>query len=388
VSIHVDQHDGGAVIPFDAVRRWVFDEALPWWASEGVEPGLGFVERMTVGGRADPAVPFKRVRVQARQLYVFSHAATLGWGPAGAAAENGWRFLKEHGVRADGGFARTLGRAGGVLDPELDLYDLAFVLFALGWYHRASGDPEPLRLAEAAWTAAERGLGRPDGRGFRAAGDAGWEGQQNPHMHLLEATLGLYEATGEDRWAEEARRLGRLFAETLFDPATGTLAEHYDAGWRRVAPVLVEPGHHFEWAWLLRRLKELTGDDHLAAARELFAFGEACGVDPADGLVWDVVTDRGAVVKPTHRLWAPAELLKARLARAEFEGEADRPGIALAARNLLDFYVRPAPSGCWCDQLDENGRWTDDKVPASSLYHLFLSFSELLRLQPLLEERG
>jgi mannose/cellobiose epimerase-like protein (N-acyl-D-glucosamine 2-epimerase family) len=376
-----------ATIPFDAVRRWTFDVALPFWADVGLDGELGFVEQLDLQGR--PAdVPFKRMRVQARQVYVYSHAAALGWKDGLKAAENGYRFMLEHGRLPEGGWARTLGREGGVLDPALDLYDQAFVIFAFAWFHRATGEPEAARLIAQTLDAIERRLGREDGRGFLVALPDPGEELQNPHMHLLEAMLAAYEAGGQGRYAEAASRLVRLFADRMFDPATGTLGEYFGPDW---APApgergrIVEPGHQFEWSWLLRHHGRLTGQRHDDQALRMFAFGEAHGIDAGTGLAVDELTSDGALLKGSSRLWPQTELLKARLARAEFDQAVDAAGIAAAANNLLDRYIAPGPNGAWRDQIGPDGRFLCERVPASSFYHVFLAFSELLRLEPVLK---
>ncbi len=65
--------------PLDkAVRHWMFEEALPFWAEHGVDRAFGgYVEQLSLDG-SDAAVDFKRTRVICRQIYVFSHAALLG----------------------------------------------------------------------------------------------------------------------------------------------------------------------------------------------------------------------------------------------------------------------------------------------------------------------
>ena len=121
---------------YAALRKWIFRDVLPFWSTAGRDrPGFGFVEHLDLAAR--PAdVPYKRVRVQARQIFVFSCAHTLGWPGALEAAADGHDFLTRHARRADGAWARLLGRDGDVLDPTTDLYDLAFVVFALAWYAR------------------------------------------------------------------------------------------------------------------------------------------------------------------------------------------------------------------------------------------------------------
>jgi mannose/cellobiose epimerase-like protein (N-acyl-D-glucosamine 2-epimerase family) len=377
---------GVAMALFERVRLWTFDEVLPLWATVGVDaPGLGFVERLDSAGRPD-AVTFKRMRVQARQIYVFSHAHSLGWAGGLAAAEAGYRFILDYGRLQDGGWARTLSRDGEVLDPTLDLYDQAFVLLALAWLHRATGDPEPIRLAHWTMDAIDARLARADGRGYRSTDpDAVPGGLQNPHMHLLEAVLALFAATGDERWADHASRLGSLFRATLFDPSTGTLAERFDPAWARVRPPVIEPGHHCEWVWLLAHLGRATGRDYQAEAEALLAFALTRGVAVPSGLVWDEVSDGGEVLKASHRLWPQTEMLKGLLARAEFAGRIDGPAIARTVEAIFAGYLTPAPHGCWRDRLDAAGQATPEPIPASSLYHLFLAFCELLRLQPLLD---
>ena len=63
----------------ETIRSWMFDQALPFWAAHGLDADNGgYVEQLTLDG-ADAGVAFKRTRVAARQIYVFSHAAVMGW---------------------------------------------------------------------------------------------------------------------------------------------------------------------------------------------------------------------------------------------------------------------------------------------------------------------
>ncbi|HWE46479.1 MAG TPA: AGE family epimerase/isomerase [Caulobacteraceae bacterium] len=367
-------------------RAWTFEEALPLWATIGRDgPGLGFVERLDRDGRPEP-LDFKRFRVQARQIYVFSQAHVMGWVGGLEAARAGYDFIRAHARLEGGGWAKLLTREGAITDPTFDLYDQAFALYALAWFARASGEDEPLALAEETMAAIDRRLARGDGRGYRSTDpDSPPGGLQNPHMHLLEAMLALHQTTGEAKWAQRAVDLGELFTAALFDADTSTLAEGFDANWKRVTPIVVEPGHQFEWTWLLMRLGDVTGYYHNMLMKALYEFGEKNGLD-AGGRAYDEIAVDGAVVKPTHRLWPQTELLKASLARIEGRGCATHPATLIRTLgNILDLYLKPAPPGCWRDQLDADGKPLDQPIPASTLYHLFLAFAELFRLQPLIE---
>jgi mannose-6-phosphate isomerase len=106
--------------------------------------------------------------------------------------------------------------------------------------------------------------------------------RQNPHMHLLEALLSFYETTGDALHLERAGDLAQLFRSRLFDDEHGALPEFYDEKWRPMSDHLgrvVEPGHHFEWCWLLHRWHALGGKDFTAEAERLRAHAEAHGLD-------------------------------------------------------------------------------------------------------------
>ncbi len=146
-----------------AFRAWVFQKALPFWEKQGVDAvGGGFCEHLRLDGVA-AGVPFKRLRVQARQTYVFSHAALLGYSGGLDVAHKGYEFMSRHGQLSGGAWARRMGREGGVIDSTADLYDLAFVLFAIAWYVRAGGTRDALQQAETTLDWIEANLSHPLG---------------------------------------------------------------------------------------------------------------------------------------------------------------------------------------------------------------------------------
>ena len=144
--------------------------------------------------------------------------------------------------------------------------------------------------------------------------EPGWR-LQNPHMHLLEAAVALFEVSGDARWAELARELVTLFHERFFDPESGTLAEHFDQALHRAGVMdgdLVEPGHQMEWIWLLDRADALFGDP-LAdrAIRALDRVRDGHGVGHETGLMRDAIARDGRLLRGSSRLWPQGELLRA-----------------------------------------------------------------------------
>jgi len=384
-----------------ALRPWLLDTVLPFWADVGVDRRCGgFVERLTPDGRPAPD-DYKRVLVQARQIYVFSHAHLLGApGWALDAARHGVAFLTRHYWDGNG-WCHKVTRAGAVLDRRKDAYDHAFVLFAMAWYHRAGGDPAALAVARRTLEVFDGPLAEPEHGGFREhvapgapAGDIPLPRRQNPHMHLLEALLALYEATGDPAWRARAERVLALFRDRFFDAATGTLAEYFERDWRPASapdgPVR-EPGHHFEWVWLLLQYRRLTGDDSvLAPAERLYRFAMAHGFDRAPvaatgiatappAAVLDRVDQAGAVLADTKRLWPQTEAVKAWAARHELLGDPDAPAHAAGHLALLFRHYLDAGGGIWREWLSRDGQTISQYVPTTSLYHVVLCMAEAMR---------
>lgn len=379
----------------DQIIDWLFRQALPLWSQAGLDHVAGgFVERLTLDHRPDLSAP-KRARVQARQVYVYSHAHLLGWQPpAGGpgaleAAAHGYRFLTRHyWHEPTGGFVYSVTREGKPVDTRTEAYEQAFALFACAWYYVASGEPTALDWAQriVGWldtTLADRVHG-----GLNESPDAPLPRRQNPHMHYLEALLTLYEATSEREWLDRARVIVDLFRNRFFDDATGTLGEFFTTDWQPAPGIdgrIVEPGHHFEWVWLLHKYSRLSGDDATGHAAALYRFGEMHGRDSAAGdgaeFGFDAVLRNGTVHDDRKRLWVQTEAIKAQLARLEKAGDAvagahlDELVAGMFARYLS------LGGGSWYDHLDRSGRPFGDHAPASSFYHVFLALSEVLRVR-------
>ncbi len=72
--------------------------------------------------------------------------------------------------------------------------------------------------------------------------------------------------------------------------------------------------------------------------------------------------------------------MKAAVAMWELDGIDPAPVIDGSGKLLLDRYFGREPAGTWMDAFDANGRPLNKTVPASTLYHVFLAFAEVLRI--------
>ena len=362
---------------------WVVGEALPAWSTLGYDREAGrFRERLDPAG-APLAVPH-RAMVQARQIYVFAHAAQLGWFPAGRAlAETAMAsllrdFCTETSTQAS--FAFSIDSAGRTVSDVRDAYTHAFVLFALAWLHRLNGEARLLELADKTIAFIDEALvDKVHGGLFDASPVTVRDKRQNPLMHLLEAYLFLDLAAPGRGYRERAATLVALFKQRLFRAQPGILIEHFGEDWARHADAakadLFEPGHHFEWVWLLAEYGGRSGEDVEPWAARLHETARRHGIGE-DGLIFDEVRADFTAMKRSHRVWPHTEAIKAGAAR-HAAGDPDGFDLArdMASALMARFLGRPFAGG-WIDHVGEDGEPLVDYVPASSLYHLFLAAAE------------
>lgn len=366
-------------------QNWLVRQALPLWAQAGYNRSTSlFHERLTFSAAPQPVTAL-RLMVQARQIATYCRAAAEGLYGNG---EDALRCLAEierlyHGRDGQAGWIYSLSPMLDPLDRKRDLYAHAFIIYAYHWAFRLSGEDiyhrkaqETLRDVRKIFMDKTDGLrgtspGRDDVRG------------QDPLMHLFEACLVWMPVTQYAEFREQAAQLAQLAVMRLIDPLTGMLREYFDADWQPLEQAgmnHIEPGHLFEWSWLLRRYARLTASTPMqspewAAATRLFEAGQRLGISN-NGVV-DAISETGAPLSRSMRIWPQTEYY--RLLSDLRSDSAPDPGmhetLSMAMQNVTDlffslFAVTPLQGG-WIDRVGEDGTPCIDFMPASSLYHIY-----------------
>jgi mannose-6-phosphate isomerase len=352
-----------------ALRRWLVETALPlWWQTGADRQRGGFHEAIALDGQA-LARPH-RARTIARMAVAYCEAGPLGWnGPWKEASQHALDYLRAHFILADGTVASVVGLDGKDAGAPFDLYEQAFALLALASGHRTFGEAAGYRRDAAALrTALDRSYALAGG-GFREDRHGRLPQRANPHMHLLEAALAWIALDSDPGWRKMADGIAALCLERLIGPENGALREFFAADWSPMPGIegrIVEPGHHYEWAWLLDRWATLTARPRPAAVARLIAFADVYGVDLRRGVAINAILTDGSRHDPVARLWAQAERIRAYLVDRR-PNDAGR--IAAAIRGLQRFLATPMP-GLWYDQLDVADRFVNEPARATSLYHI------------------
>lgn len=305
-------------------------------------------------------------------VHSFSFAHMLGHPGATHLIDHGLRFLKQvHRDKTYGGYYWIVDYEDPV-DAAKQAYGHAFVLLAASSALMAER-PGAQELFNDIWSVLEEHFWVEEDGLIVEEYDEDWTGPdsyrgQNSNMHLVEALLAAFEATGNGLFLRRATRI----AERLIDLAAknnGYLAEHYTEDWEvdreynrddpenMLRPYGSVVGHWPEWSRLLLQIRALSQEPPgwlLESARRLFdlAVTEAWDQETG-GFVYTVKFD-GTPLNYDRYQWSISEAIGAAVLLSEVtEGrEYER-----WYRTLWDFannHIIDHEQGGWYYLLDSN----------------------------------
>ena len=367
----------------DRLKTWATDAAYPLWWKTGADPAGGFFEKLSLEGK--PVQGPRRGRVLPRQIYSYSVAGDLGWtGPWREAVAHGLSFYLSNYRRPDGLFRALVGPDGASLDDTAALYDQAFSMFAAAAVARIAPERADEMRALATDVRGKLIAARkhPQG-GFYLTDPPSLPQGSNEHMHMLEAMLAWSEIDSDPVWRAVADEIAELTLAKFIQAESGMLREFFDLDWNP-APGregrICEPGHQFEWGWLLLRWGKLTGRaDATAAALRMIEAGETHGINLENGVAINALLDDFSIDDANARLWPQTERIKAAVLAAEITGDDKYWAMAAAGAEGLMAYLRTPVPGVWRDKMAPNGDFVDEPAPASSFYHIVCAIVEFDR---------
>ena len=370
-----------------SLSTWLHDDALPLWRTKGfLGANSGFCETISLAG--EPTFAPRRARVHPRQVYCFAEAGCRGWG-------GDWRLPVEAGLtyfdrtyRLNNGFYGALAtHEGELIDESFDLYNQAFAILSFVYTARAIPDTSRAMSSRASvmLDALQENYAHAHA-GFQESIPQRLPLCSNPHMHLFEASLACEMQPGFDKssWVDLSDEIAELCLDRFIDGSSGGLREFFGADWRPFdGPKgrIMEPGHQFEWAWLLARWgRRRNRPDAISAARRLFEIGENHGICAHRKVAIMALNDDFSVFDSLARLWPQTEWIKsaARLAVLS-EGDQRQHYLrsALQGCEALSIFLQFPIAGLWRDKMHEDGSFTEEPAPASSFYHILCAIYEL-----------
>ena len=366
----------------NALSRWLVQHAYPCWWSHGVDHVRGgFHESLRLDG--EPSGETRRARLYPRQIYAFSVAAELGWsGPAADTVRQGIKTLLADYRRPDGLYRGLVAPNGTALVEHAVLYDQAFVLLGFAGAHKALGGCNARDGARDLLARINATLRNPHG-GFEESAPPSLPLLANSHMHFLEACLEWMDQDNDRAWSELAEEIVELALRRFHDPASGFIREFFNRDWTLVSDAdadVVEPGHQYEWAWLLLRWSQRIHNPRAhQLALQLIDLTEERGVDQTRGVAINALYGDGRARDARARLWPQTERIKATCLAGEITGQRRYAETANAATHALMKYLDTPTPGVWRDTMDERGAFLEQLVPASSFYHIVSAGLQLQR---------
>jgi len=390
VRLDDDAQVFGDTIALAADDRWSYPRAI--------DPAGGFFHYF----RDDGTVYDRRHRhLVSSARFVFDYAMAYREFEEPAyldAARHGLRYLRDvHRDDATGGYAWTIcdGRAE---DRTNHCYGVAFVLLAYA-AAVAAGLGEAGVWLDETWGLLEKRFWEPEAGLYRDEADADWVFTgyrgQNANMHLCEALIAAFEATGEGRYRDRAELVADNMTRRQAAQSGGLVWEHYDRRWHidwdynrddprhLFRPWGFQAGHQTEWAKLLLLLdRHLDRDWLVPTARQLFDRAMARAWDERRGGIFYGFAPDGTVCDEDKYFWVQAETLAAAAVFAERTGETawwdwyERIW-AYAWEHFVDHRY-----GGWFRILDgANRKYDEEKSPAGKTdYHTMGACYEVLRV--------
>ncbi|MGV8916470.1 MAG: AGE family epimerase/isomerase [Pseudomonas sp.] len=356
---------------FAALQLHFHDVIVPLWQGPGWNAELALpYEAVDISHK--PLAPLRyRAMACARQLYLFSSLIDQPFAPeAKDHAAALFRSLQRHFHDAEhGGWFYSIEPNGAPLDRRKDLYTHAFIIFACAHYWAKVREPLVESVLNAALeVVAERFA---DGSGlYEACLDQDWSSLdtgplQNPLMHLAEAFLATLSVREDLATEAELMQLVTGMQERFIEPQRGVMLE------KPLGAVdnWFEPGHQFEWFYLLDASPLLRDSPLHVSVTRAFEYTEQVGVDAHTGAVKAMLEVDGSVRDGTQRIWAQAEYLRALTLRPDSE--------AVLARQLNALQQRFMHDAGWHECLDDQGQVSRSDMPSTTPYHLATCYSGL-----------
>jgi len=362
-------------------RQWLAEQAgnlFDFFQHRSINPAGGFFDLDSRGQPIDSGNPVRQIHNTTRMVHCFSIGTLLGRPGCEAIVDHGMEYLwKAHRDGRHGGYVWSLDKDG-PKDDTKQAYGHAFVLLAAS-SAKVVGHPLADRLLaditqvleERFWEEQHGAVAEEFSRDWSPVSQ--YRGQ-NSNMHLTEALMAAFEATGERFYLDRAERIAELIIRRHASSLGYRVAEHFHADWSLdkdyrgydvFRPYGTTPGHWLEWARLLLQLWALGGTRHdwmPEASRELFRQSIELGWDRDKGgffyaLDWD---DRPRL--PQKLWWPCAEAIGAAAFLCEHSPSAFHETWYRHVWSFVDRHLIDHEQGGWHPELSE------DLQPASTLF--------------------
>ena len=339
---------------------------LEYWINNTIDEKQGGFFGTVDNNNVPDLAAVKGIVLNSRILWTFSAAYTLYREKQYLnLASRAYTYIVDHFIdRKHGGVYWSVDNTGKAADGRKQIYGLAFCIYGLTEYYKASKDAVALHIAENLFDHIEKySLDKVNG-GYLEAFTQGWKltgdmrlsekddnekKTMNTHLHIIEAYANLYSVWPGEKLHESIKHLLDVFEKHFIDREYHHLHLFMDEKWNVRSP-LVSYGHDIEAAWLLLDCAETTGNEgYITRFKELsIRMAEAAieGLDTDGGLWYEYDPAANELIKEKHS-WPQAEAMIGFMNAYQLTGEEKYLDHSLNAWDFVKQHIKDNTKGEW-----------------------------------------
>lgn len=323
-----------------------------------------------------------------RFIYIYSVGAILQDNKKyREAASHGLEFLINTHKQPDGGFSWILNGVE-VQDDNRFCYGHAFVLLA-GAMATKAGVTGAKKFTSDIYDLLEEHFWDPVSRLYLDEMEKDWKNispyrGQNANMHMCEAMISAFEATGDKKYLNRAYELAKRICVDMTKKTNGLIWEHFDSDWNpdwdynkdnpkhMFKPFGYNLGHSIEWAKLLILIERYQPEYWMIdKAKNLFDVAFEKSWDNKKGGMHYTLSPNGQILDTDRYYWVLAETMASSALLAIRTQDNNYWNIYKKIWIFCDKYFIDHKFGAWYRVLNsENKKYDDVKSPPSKTdYH-------------------
>lgn len=280
-----------------------------------------------------------------------------------------------------GGVYWSVDYKGMPQDTKKQVYAIAFTIYALSEFYRASSiEAAKQKAIDLFYLLVEKAYD-PVNTGYFEAFTRNWEPiddlrlsdkdenekkTTNTHLHILEGYTNLYRIWPDKALSEHVSILLNNFFDHFIDKESHHLLLFFDERWNRRSG-LVSYGHDIEATWLLLEAAQVTGYapmiDRIKQITAAMADASMEGLD-ADGGLWYEYEPAGNQLVMEKHWWVQAEAMVGFFNAWQISGDQKYLDAAIRNWGFIKNKILDKKYGEWLWGIDQNGKvlLSEDKV--------------------------
>lgn len=280
-----------------------------------------------------------------------------------------------------GGIYWMVDWKGNPVDTKKQIYALAFVIYGLSEYYRATSDKESLEYALKIYETIENYSYNETFNGYLDAFSKDWNPiydmrlsdkdknesfTLNTHLHILEAYTSLYRVYKDAKLKSRIENLINIFTDRIINADSHHLDMFFTTDWNSPYNV-ISFGHDVEASWLICEAIETIGENSLLGNKlpiiKKLVLASQEGLSTNGGLIYESNFDENRHEMDFH-WWVQAENILGNLNMYRLTSEKSFLDIALNSWRFIKDNIIDRENGEWFWSVDKTGvkNITDDKA--------------------------